>query len=82
MTKAGTRTGGLSEFSTPGKGDIVSLDGVEGRVLRRSLDGAAIWVVFPGQTERMFSYRGAIGKFREFPEKMSQSSLTVGRNGW
>lgn len=83
---------GTLAFGTPGKGDIVSLRGVEGVVLKRSQDGSCVWVEFPGDVPRMFTYRnnlvpfvgreGVPSAFREFPEQMGDPSLTIGRNGW
>ncbi len=94
MTKpVAGRERGIMAFGTPAPKEIVSLNGVEGVVLRRTLDGSAIWVQFEGESEaRMFSHRSNLvqyvghprvpSAFREFPEKTSDPALTIGRGGW
>jgi hypothetical protein len=72
------RTSGVQAFGTPSAGEGVVMRGVRGVVERRSLDGAAIWVRFPGGGEdRMFTYRRSIDAWREFPEQVRDPSLTL-----
>lgn len=80
---------GVVAFETPSVGDTVTiarLDGshpLKGEVVRRSLDGSAVWCkIDTYRTPRMFTYRAAIHAFREFPEQKKHGNLTVGQNGW
>lgn len=63
----------------PYPGDVVSLAGMPGRVTRKSPDGTALWCTFDSSPRtRMFTYRAALGAFREFPERIRQAELVTG----